>query len=270
MLEEKIGGRFIREWKRDDNTANLIIVHGVAEHSGRYIHVAEYFHERGFNVYTGDLLGHGLSDGHRVYINSADDYIEDVNFFIRRVENNRPTFILGHSMGGFITLYYGVKWHNPKINGLIVSSPYLKERIDIPKSKLVLGRAVAKLYPKLNLKSGIKSYMVCRDKEVCRKYEEDKLNTSTVTVGWFVAMEKARKYTIENVRSFHYPCLMLQAGGDIIVDPGANKSYFEDIPVKDKEYELYEGFYHEILNDPEKEKALGRIYGWIEARIQNF
>lgn len=94
MLEEKIGGRFIREWKRDDNKANLIIVHGVAEHCGRYIHVAEYFHGKGYNVYTGDLVGHGLSDGTRVYVKGADDYIEDVNFFIGRVSDNRPTFKL--------------------------------------------------------------------------------------------------------------------------------------------------------------------------------
>ncbi len=267
MLEEKIEGRFIREWKKEDNSANLIIVHGVAEHSGRYIHVAEYFHERGFNVYTGDLVGHGLSDGTRVFIKSADDYLEDVSFFIRRVEDTKPTFILGHSMGGFIALYYGVKCHNPKIKGIIVSSPYLKERLDIPPSKLVFGRVVAKLYPKLRLKSGIKSYMVCRDKEVCRKYEEDELNTSTVTVGWFAEMEKARKYSIENVPSFHYPCLMLQAGGDIIVDPRANKSYFESIPVQDKEFELFQGFYHEILNDPERERALSKIYEWLKPRI---
>jgi len=173
MIEEKIEGRFIREWKRDDNKANIVIVHGVAEHSGRYIHAAEYFQEKGFNVYTGDLVGHGLSDGPRVFIKSADDYIDDVNLFIRRVENSKPTFILGHSMGGFIALYYGVKCHNPKIKGLIVSSPYLKERLDIPYGKVLFGRAVAKLYPGLALKSGIKSYMVCRDKEVCRKYEED-------------------------------------------------------------------------------------------------
>jgi lysophospholipase len=212
-------------------------------------------------------VGHGLSDGTRVYIRSADDYIEDLNFFIRRVENDKPTFILGHSMGGFVTLYYGVKWYNPRIRGLIVSSPYLKERLDIPKSKLMLGRTAARLYPRMRLKSGIKSYMVCRDEEVCRKYEEDELNTSTVTVGWFVEMEKARKYALQNVRSFHYPCLMLQASGDIIVDPRANKSYFDSIPVEDKEYDLYEGFYHEILNDPEKERALSRIYEWMEARI---
>lgn len=267
MLEEKISGRFVREWVRDDNKANLIIVHGVAEHSGRYLHVAEYFYERGINVYTGDLTGHGLSDGPRVFIRSADDYLEDLNFFIRRVESDKPVFILGHSMGGFITLYFGVKWHNPRIKGLIVTSPYLKERLDIPYGRLVLGRLAARLYPKLRLRNGIKGYMVCRDKAICSSYEEDELNSSTVTVGWFTAMEKARKYVLENVGSFHYPCLMLQAGGDIIVDPRANRSYFESIPVPDKEYELYEGFYHEILNDPERERALSKIYEWIEARI---
>jgi len=258
MLEEKVGSRFIREWKRKDNKANLIIVHGVCEHSGRYKHVAEYFYGKGINVYTGDLVGHGLSDGLRVFIESIEDYFEDLNFFISRADGGLPTFILGHSMGGFITMLYGVKCHNPKIKGLIASSPYLKERLDIPPAKLAFARAAAKLYPKLSLKSGIKSHMVCRDKDVCRSYEKDSLNTNTVTVGWFVAMEKARKYTIENVLSFHYPLLMLQAGNDIIVDSKVNMSYFESIPVEDKEFELYKDFYHEILNDPERERALSR------------
>jgi lysophospholipase len=170
-------------------------------------------------------------------------------------------------MGGFIVLLYGVKCHNPRVKGLIVSSPYLKERLHIPQAKLIFGRMAAKVYPKLVLKSGIKSYMVCRDTDVSRKYEKDELNTSGATVGWFVAMEKARKYTIENVGSFHYPCLMLQAGGDIIVDPNVNKGYFDSLPVQDKDFELYQDFYHEILNDPEREKPLRRIYEWIEKRV---
>ncbi len=267
MLEQKIGGRYIREWKRNDNKANLVIIHGVAEHSGRYIHAGSYFHERGFNVYTGDLVGHGLSDGQRVLIRSADEYIEDLNFFIKRIKDSKPTFILGHSMGGFIALYYGVKYHNPGVKGLIVSSPYLKERLDIPAGKLLLGRMMARLYPGFALKSGIMSSMLCRDSEVCREYEEDSLITDTVTVGWFAAMEKARKYTLENVQTFHYPCLMLQAGADVVVDPNINKNFFDSIPVKDKEFELYKDFYHEILNDPEKDKVFGRICQWIEKRV---
>lgn len=267
MLEEKIGGRFIREWKQDDNRANLVIVHGVSEHCGRYTHVAEFFHRRGFNVYTGDLLGHGLSDGARVYIKSADDYIEDVDFFIDRIQDKKPVFILGHSMGGFVALYYGVRRGSSRINGLVVTSPYLKERLPIPQAKLAFGRAAAAIYPKLRLKSGIRSNMVCRDEEVCGKYEKDPLNTDFVTVGWFTAMEAARKYTLENINKLNYPCLMLQAGEDVIVDPEANRRLFQAIPAEDKEFELFKGFYHEILNDPGKEKVLSRIYEWLERRI---
>lgn len=267
MLEEKIGSRFIREWKQDNNRANLVIVHGVSEHCGRYTHVAEYFHQRGFNIYTGDLLGHGLSDGARVYIKKADDYIEDVNFFISRIRDNKPVFILGHSMGGFITLYYGIRCSNSPVNGLVVTSPYLKEKLPIPKAKLIFGRAAAALYPKLRLKSGIRSPMVCRDEDVCSKYKKDPLNTDFVTVGWFAAMEAARKYTLENISRLTYPCLMLQAGEDVIVDPETNRRFFEGIPAEDKEFELYKDFYHEILNDPEKENALSRIYEWLDRRI---
>ncbi|MGE5633096.1 MAG: lysophospholipase [Caulobacteraceae bacterium] len=267
MKEEKVGSIFVREWKREDSKANVVIIHGVAEHSGRYAHVAEYLHERGMNVYTGDLIGHGLSDGTRVFVKSADEYLENVKLFLSRIDDDKPVFILGHSMGGFIVLYYSIKEWDPRIKGVITTSPYLKERLDIPTLKLLFGRTVAGIYPKLHLNSGIKSYMVCRDKEICRKYEEDKLNTSGATVGWFTAMEKARKYTIENAAEFKYPCLMLQAGSDIIVDPEANRRFFDSLVIKDKDFELYKDFYHEILNDPGKERVLNRINNWIEERI---
>lgn len=267
MKEQKVGSTFIREWKQEGNKANIVIIHGIAEHSGRYIHVAEYLHQRGINVYTGDLTGHGLSDGARVFVKTADEYLDNVRFFLSRIEDNKPIFLLGHSMGGFIVLHYGVKEQDTRVKGIIASSPYLKERLDISPVKLAFGRAAAKAYPKLKLNTGIKSRMVCRDKEVCRKYEEDKLNTTFATVGWFVEMEKARRYTIDNAGSFRCPCLMLQAGNDVIVDPEANRRFFDSMGTEDKEFEIYEDFYHEILNDPEKEKVLQRIYEWIEARI---
>lgn len=267
MKEQKVGSTYIREWIKKGNKANVVIIHGVAEHSGRYVHVAEYLYERGINVYTGDLVGHGLSDGERVFIKTADEYLDNVRFFLSRIRDDKPTFLLGHSMGGFIVLYYGIKEQKSRVKGIIATSPYIKERIDIPPLKLAVGRIMARVYPKLKLKSGIESHMVCRDKEVCRKYEEDKLNTDHATVGWFVEMERARKYAVDNAGSFHYPCLMLQAVSDLIVDPEANRRFFDSMGATDKEFERYEDFYHEILNDPEKEKVLERIYRWMGARI---
>lgn len=267
MVEQKIGGTYIREWKKEENRANLVIIHGVGEHSGRYRHVGDFFLEKGINVYAGDLIGHGRSDGTRVFVKSAEDYLDNVRFLVDRVDDDKPIFVLGHSMGGFIVLYFGISGYDPRVKGIIASSPYIKEKLSIPKWKIQAGKAMGRLAPKFRLGSGITSDMICRDKAVCKAYSEDELTCSTVTAGWFVEIVKARRELQQNAGKFNYPCYILQAGGDLIVDPKATEQFFEGLTAADKTLKLYEGFYHEILNDPGKEDALESIYSWIEKRI---
>lgn len=267
MAELKIGGTYVREWKNPGNKANLVIIHGVGEHSGRYKHVADYFTDREINVYTGDLIGHGRSDGPRVYIRSAEDYLSNVRFLVNRVDDDKPIFILGHSMGGFIVLYYGIRDQDPRVKGIIATSPYIKAKLAIPKWKVLAGKAMGRLAPGFRLENGIGIDTICRDKAVCRAYGQDELNCPTVTAGWFVALEKARRELCRNAAGFYYPCFILQAGEDLIVDPEATGRFFESLQVEDKTLKLYDGFYHEILNDPGKEEAMEAIHSWIVQRL---
>lgn len=267
MVEEKIGKMFIREWEQEESKANIVIIHGVGEHSGRYKHVGEYFFGQGFNVYTGDLVGHGLSDGERVFVKSAEDYFENVNFFLSRIKNDKPIYLLGHSMGGFIVLYYALKASNPKISGIILSSPYVKLKLKVPAWKLAFGKIIAKWMPKTRLQNGIKADMVCRDPNVCKTYGVDNLNCRTVTAGWFVALENGRHEMMQQANKIQCPCLMLQSGNDVIVDGAATREFFESIGSLDKEFVMYNDFNHEMLNDPEKEKPLSKINQWICDRL---
>lgn len=267
MREEKVGSTYVREWVSDDSKANLVIIHGVGEHSGRYKHVGDNFFSKGYNVYTGDLVGHGLSDGERIYINSINDYFKDVNFFFNRIKNEKPIFLLGHSMGGLVVLYYMLQSQSRNINGVIASSPYIKDKMEIPKAKYIMGKVAAALSPHLKIDSGLKGEMVCRDKAVAELYNVDKLNCSKVTAKWFVEMEKARHTLAELQKEFSAPCLILQAGGDIVVDPEGTKQFYQGISSSDKEFVLYDEFYHEIMNDPEKELVLYKISSWMEQRL---
>lgn len=267
MKEEKVGSTYVREWLKDDNKANVVIIHGVGEHSGRYKHVGEYFFDRGYNVYTGDLAGHGLSDGEKVYVSSMKDYIKDVDFIFSRIDNSKPTFLLGHSMGGLIVLYYMLSNDSRDIKGVIASSPYIKDKMEIPKAKYFMGKLAAVISPKFKIDSGLKGEMVCRDKAVAALYDADKLNCSKVTARWFVEMERARNTLMKLQKDFSAPCLILQAGGDVVVDPEGVRQFYQGISSGDKEFVLYEGFYHEIMNEPERATVLSKIGSWMDERL---
>jgi lysophospholipase len=268
MWEGKIAGTYLREWISDESKANIVLIHGVGEHSGRYIKTGEKLFELGYNVYTGDLKGHGLSDGLRVYIDSIKDYLGNVDFFISRVQNDKPLFLLGHSMGGLIVLYHMLYCKNKRIKGVIASSPYIKDKIKIPAIKYYLGKVAAWLAPRLEIESGLKGEMVCRDRIIARQYDMDELNCSKVTAKWFVEIKKARYQLVKEQSSFDSPCIILQAGEDLAVDIKGTKQFYDHIASEDKEFVLYENFYHEILNDPEKYKVTEKIDTWISDRLE--
>lgn len=268
MWEGKVSSTYVREWVSENNKANIVIIHGVGEHSGRYIETAEKLFDLGFNIYTGDLLGHGLSDGTRIFIESIDDYMDNVDFFINRVKNDMPLFILGHSMGGLIVLYYMLSNKDRNIRGVIASCPYIKDKIEIPVIKYVIGKTAATIFPKLRIESGLIGGMVCRDKEIAGKYDTDPLNCSKVTARWFVELGKARINLILQSKNFDSPCLLLQAGGDVVGDPESVQQFYEGIGSQDKEFVLYNEFFHEILNDPERDKVIDKIGSWISERVE--
>lgn len=267
MWEGKIAQTYVREWTSEENKANIVLIHGVGEHSGRYIDTAQSFFERGFNVYTGDLVGHGLSDGFRIYIESIKDYMDNVDFFLGRVKNDKPTFLLGHSMGGMIVLFYMLFMKNDRVKGVIASSPYIKDKIKVSRIKYNIGKVAAALFPKLTLDSGLNGNMVCRDKAIAEQYDNDELNCSRVTARWFIEVEKARFNLIQKQSGFTAPCLLLQAGEDAAVDAEGTLEFYQDSKSKDKEFILYDDFYHEILNDPEKKRVIDKISSWIDARL---
>lgn len=268
MWEGKVNSTYVREWVSEKSKANIIIIHGVGEHSGRYIDTAEDLYELGYNIYTGDLIGHGLSDGHRIYIDSIDDYMDNVNFFIDRVKNEKPLFILGHSMGGLIVLYYMLCCKNSRVRGVIASSPYIKDKIEISVIKHIIGKMASSTFPRLSMESGLIGEMVCRDKEIAWKYDNDPLNCSKVTARWFIELSKARFNLILKQTEFDTPCLILQAGDDVVIDEDGVQHFYDSISSKDKEFVLYNHFYHEILNDPERDKVIAKISSWVNERIE--
>ena len=259
--------RYFRKWETTDPKANVLIVHGLGEHSGRYQHVGKYLSECGYNVYAGDLTGHGKSEGDRGHITSIEEYISDIDEVLSQVGNDKPIFLLGHDLGGLLVLYYGTFVENPNILGIIALSPYIREKKPVSSMKQAIVGMVNKLSPDSQIPNGILPENLSHDPNVIEAFKNDPLNHSNISVRWYSAMKKARKSLMENAHDFKYPCLIIQAEDDLVVDPYGSSDLFSKIGYEDKDFEMLSDMYHEILNEPDHDVVLEKIENWIETRM---
>lgn len=265
------GGRHIwhREWLPEgEPRAVVAICHGFAEHSGRYAHVAEYLNQRGYAVVALDLRGHGLSDGPRAYVQSFNEYLNDLGRFLRLVREKHPglpVFLLGHSMGGGVAALY-VLARQPELAGVILSGPALKMGSEPqPLGRRVLFAAMS-LIPRLRLPA-LPAAAVSRDPEVVRAYEEDPLVfRGGPTVGLAKAGMRASDRIARDMERFTLPLLIVHGTEDKLVPTAGSQELYERAESTDKTLKLYEGLYHEVLNEPEKLEVLGDLAAWLDER----
>jgi acylglycerol lipase len=249
----------------DHPKAVVVLVHGLAEHSGRYDHVAARLNTFGYSVYRFDNRGHGRSGGERGFIGDYQLFLEDADTIVRgaRQENpGIPVFMLGHSMGGFITACYGLKYPD-RLSGQVLSGAGV---ILVPAVKdyefFDFDAAPHTLVPNSLTAS------VSRDPEVVKAYVDDPLVLKEFTFKLIGEIAiKGAKRIMETMGAYRYPCLILHGGDDQLVPADASKYFYEHISSGDKQLKIYDGLFHEILNEPEKEIVLEDIHQWIEMRI---
>jgi len=246
--------------------AAVIIVHGLCEHAGRYDYVVSRLNDFGYSVYCFDNRGHGRSGGERGYIADYQIFIDDAQKIVGiATEENPgiPLFTLGHSMGGFITASYGVKYPG-RLAGQILSGAAVTVQ-PIFKDMASFDYNATPLAPIPNTLSDI----ISRDPQVIRAYKEDPLviKEFTTKLRGEILITGA-KHLMNSMNTYRYPCLILHGGGDQIVTPDSSKYFYEHISSTDKQLKIYEGLYHEILNEPEKDIIIEDIRLWIEDRIR--
>jgi alpha-beta hydrolase superfamily lysophospholipase len=260
---------YYQVWKPDpDVRANkpvLAVVHGGGEHSGRYLNLVEYFVPRGNPVYAFDLRGHGKSEGKRGHILRFDDYLADTDAFlnlVRRLEPNRKVFLVGHSLGGLITAAYALD--HPQLAGLILSSPFFQIKIAVPHWKTAMGRMVSSLLPGLTFKSGIDIDGLSHDPEVAVNYRNDSLVHGNVTARLYTEIVRMQSQTLQRAGNLEIPLLLCYGGQDGIADPPGASRFYRGISFKDKTSHCYDGCYHEIFNEVNKQDVFNDIEAWIK------
>jgi len=246
----------------------VVICHGQAEHSGRYTHVAQFFAERGYAVYAYDLRGQGKSGGVRGHVDRWTQYYDDLWLVIRTAKarhSGLKLFIIGHSLGGLIALGYAAR--RPKtITGVVASSPGLAFIVRVPLWKKALAAVLSRIVPRAAFETGIQAEQLSHDPAVAAAYRSDSIRYAPVTARLYVEWNRATRAVFEDSKSFAVPCLFMPAGADQICSAQATVDFYNNDPHPDKKLVVWECLYHEIFNEPEKEKVLETAAAWIAER----
>jgi len=250
--------------------AAFVVVHGYGEHSGRYFNPVNYFVPRSLAFYAYDLRGHGKSPGPRGHIVHFDEYLADTHAFLKLVRELNPgrrLFLLGHSLGGLIVSAYVENYPTDDLSGLIMSSAFLGFRMQVPAVKAAMGRVMSSLMPALTMKNDLSAALLSHDPAVAAAYDADPLNHHVGTARFLTEVTTAQARTLERAGEVRLPLLVMYAGDDQIADPECSRFFFERAASADKTLHGYDGYYHEIFNETNKEVVFKDWERWLAGRV---
>jgi alpha-beta hydrolase superfamily lysophospholipase len=245
--------------------AAVVLAHGVSEHSERYAHVGRALTDAGYALYALDHRGHGRSEGDRANIERLDHVVADLLTLVETVTglHGEKPFLLGHSMGGAVAVAFTLE-HEDTIAGLLLSAPAADASAASPVER-VLGRLTSAVAPNLGVFK-VHPEGVSRDPEVVRAYVEDPLvfhrKLPARTVSELVTAIHGFPDRLPRVT---LPLLVMHGGDDPIVPLAASRMIEERAGSADKTLIVYDGLYHEILNEPEQDQVLADIVGWLDS-----
>jgi lysophospholipase len=257
---------------RDTVFARLAILPGYGDHSGRYAEFMRWLAARGVTCHALDFRGHGLSAGRRGYVRRWDEFLDDLQAFRSHVtsrpgEPEVPTLLLGHSHGGLVAATAGVRGLLDSVAGCVLTSPFLRSLIHVPRWKLSAARAANACIPWLRMRSGLQPEMMTHDPAMAEESRGDQLLVRCATPGWYFSMLETQTSTRASAAAFTRPLLLLAGSEDAIADPRAAEAFCAVPGAADKTFRLLPGQRHELLRESERAATFAMILDWIRARF---
>lgn len=250
--------------------AIFVEIHGFAEHMGRYDYLVKRLNEGGISTYRFDNRGHGKSQGKRGHLENYMDFVADADRIvdIAKAENpGKPIYMMGHSMGGFITLLYGITYPN-KLSGQVLSGAASYYNEEVKGFKGLFMKLANRIKPDLYIKNDLSSKL-SRDQDVVKRYRKDKLCFDKATAGFYYQfLVSGTDYLVKKLPKYEYSCLILHGGSDKIIPKEASVNLYESIGSVDKSIKIYPELYHEILNEKERDEVIDHVLQWTNERIE--
>lgn len=268
--ETSIYYRRIRPVLLSDIKTKIFILHGFGEHGGRYAALASFLAGRGYDCWMPDLRGFGKSGGHRGCARNIQDLKMDLTALLRFADKNSkrcPHFYLGHSFGGLLASYTASLKEDRNLKGLILSSPLFGLAVKISAWQKLLGHAASFLAPEFTQNAPIRPEHLTHDPETLKDRADDPLIHFRISARLYTEMLTMMSQSGIIAAKVDCPTLILQAGDDRIVSKEATGLFFDALKATDKEMELYRGWFHELLNETNRQLIYGRIFDWLNRHI---
>jgi alpha-beta hydrolase superfamily lysophospholipase len=258
---------FARAWLPDSPPhAVIVVAHGLGEHGGRYAELAQGLVDRGYAVYAVDHRGHGRSSGPRANIGRFSYLVSDFCAFVGRCERQHldtPVFVLGHSMGGAVAFASALRLQG-SLRGLVLSAPALATDQAVNPAQALLARALSVVAPNTGV-MGLPPEAVSRDPAVVERYVADPLvHHKGIPARTAVELLAAMQEFPSSAPQLRLPTLILHGSADRLVPLAAVRPLYQAFGTRDRTLKVYDGLYHEVFNEPERDRVIADLYQWLE------
>ncbi len=277
-------GLHVDVWEPDGPPRFVVVIsHGAGEYVGRYDHVATMLQLEGALVFGPDHRGQGRSGGPRGHVERFEQYGDDLLAVVLALVAERPEwqrpdrlpwFLFGHSMGGLIALTYLLDHRRSvPLRGVVLSAPLLQPRVELGPLRWAALEVLGVAAPWVAFRSGLGADTLSRDRKVNRALASDPRGARRYSVAWLRAMRRAVERVQRELPELDLPMLWYVGTADAVVDHRATLRTFDVLPEPrrhDQRIEVFDGYFHELHNEPERERArvLELVREWILERTR--
>jgi acylglycerol lipase len=263
---------FIEGWEPEGKPKALVLlIHGLGEHVTRYAHVGSVLSDAGYALAGFDLRGHGRSGGPRGHSSSLNAYMQDIRQFHQRMEakySGMPHFLYGHSLGGLLALVYAIQ-HGAQFQGVVATGPALRSSLQEQQAKVAMVRLLGSILPSVTVYSGLDAASISRDAAVVQAYKNDALVHYSTSLGFGKAALNAIDFCFAHASEFPVPLLIMHGKADKITYASGSEEFANLVRLagKDVTLKLWDGLYHEVHNEPEKEDVFRYMIAWLDGHL---